>query len=112
MEDADKFVDSLDQLGYWYDKSKSSGERHFFKKGKPTEFHLSIAYTDKGNFWERQILFRDYLRIYPKARNEYSPLKENLLKKDPTGNDYYISGKSEFVQKILLLAKQEMNEQK
>lgn len=52
-EDADKFIELLARLGYWYDKPSSSGERHFFRKGKPTEFHLSITYVDKGNFWER-----------------------------------------------------------
>lgn len=104
-EDADKYVQSLDRIGYWYDKENSSGERHFFRKGKPTEFHLSIAYLDKGNFWERQILFRDYLRSHPKARDEYATLKESLLGINPTGNKNYIEGKGKFVQKILDLAK-------
>lgn len=103
-EDGDKFIEPLSQLGYWYDKSNSSGERHLFRKGKPTEFHLSIAYTDGGGFWERQILFRDYLRRHPEAKTEYSILKENLLKNDPTGNDIYIKGKTDFVQKILVMA--------
>ena len=31
-EDADNFVESLNRLGYWYDKENSSGERHFFRK--------------------------------------------------------------------------------
>jgi len=32
-------------------------------------------------------------------------LKEKLLQDDPTGKDLYISGKSEFVGKVLKLAK-------
>ncbi len=106
-EDADKFVDPLKRLGYWYDKENSSSERYFFRKGRPTELHLSIAYTDKGNFWERQILFRNYLRNHSDARDEYAILKKKLLKNDSTGNDNYIGGKSEFIQKILFLAKEE-----
>lgn len=106
-EDGDKFIEFLSQLGYWYDKPNSSGERHFFRKGQPTEFHLSIAYVDKGSFWERQILFRDYLRSHPEDRDEYARLKKELLKKDPTGNDDYIGGKKEFVLRILSLAKKE-----
>lgn len=104
-EDADKFIEPLSQLGYGYDKQNSSGERHFFRKGKPTEFHLSIAYIDSGDFWERQILFRDYLRSHPEAKAEYAALKENLLKTDSTGNDSYIKGKTDFVQRILVMAK-------
>ena len=50
-EDADSFTNSLSEIGYKYDKEKSSSERHFFRKGEPTEFHLSIAYKNKGGFW-------------------------------------------------------------
>lgn len=107
-EDGDSFIEPVEKLGYKYDKLNSSGERHFFRKGNPTEFHLSIAYQDKGNFWERQILFRDYLRNHPDSRDEYQTLKENLLKNDPTGKDTYLSGKSEFVSKVLELARIEV----
>lgn len=103
-EDADTFVDPLDQLGYRYDKENSSSERHLFRKGDPTEFHLSIAYKNQGGFWDRQILFRDYLRKHPDARDEYAGIKAEMLLKDPTGGDEYISGKSEFIQRILKLA--------
>lgn len=106
-QDADKFIEPLESLGYRYDKEKSSGERHLFRKGNPTEFHLSIAYSDKGGFWERQILFRDYLRTHPEFREEYEKLKEDLLKKDSVDSETYTSGKTEFVQKILYLAKQD-----
>ncbi len=104
-EDGDSFIKPLEKFGYSYDKLNSSGERHLFRKGNPTKFHLSIAYKDRGNFWERQIIFRDYLRNHPDFRDEYQKLKENLLENDPSGKDVYISGKSEFVSKVLDLAK-------
>jgi GrpB-like predicted nucleotidyltransferase (UPF0157 family) len=108
----DNFIEPVSRLGYQYDKLNSSGERHLFRKGNPTEFHLSIAYKDKGSFWERQILFRDYLRSHPDSRDEYQNLKENLLKNDPTGKESYLSGKSEFVGKILILAKNKVTNSK
>jgi len=104
-DDGDNFIETVSRLGYQYDKLNSSGERHFFRKGNPTEFHLSIAYQDKGSFWERQILFRDYLRSYPDSRGEYQSLKESLLKDNPTGKGSYLSGKSDFVSRVLALAK-------
>ena len=104
-EEGDSLIKPVEELGYQYDKLNSSGERHFFRKGNPTEFHLSIAYQDKGSFWERQILFRDYLRSHLDFRDEYQKIKENLLKNDPTGKEIYLSGKSEFVSRILELAK-------
>jgi len=103
-EDGDSFIELVEKLGYQYDKLNSSGERHFFRKGNPTEFHLSVAYQDKGSFWERQILFRDYLRNHSDIRDEYQKIKENLLKNDPTGKESYLSGKSEFVNRVLDLA--------
>lgn len=109
-EDGSGYIEPVKKLGYLYDKLNSSGERHFFRKGKPTEFHLSIAYKNKGSFWERQILFRDYLRRYPDFRDEYSKLKKNLLQIDPTGKNSYISGKTEFVNRVLKLAKRKLSE--
>jgi len=103
-EDGDSFIESVERLGYLYDMPKSSGERHFFRKGNPTEFHLSIAYEDSGGFWKRQILFRDYLRDHSNFRDEYQKLKEKLLQNDPTGQDTYLDGKSEFVSRVLALA--------
>lgn len=108
-EEGDEFVESLKKLGYWYDEPSSSGERHFFRKGDPTEFHLSIAYKDRGGFWERQILFRDYVRKHDDLRDEYAQLKDLLLQSDPTGKDSYITGKSDFVNKVLDLARKEIH---
>jgi len=103
-EDGDSFIKILEGFGYFHDKQNSSGERHLFRKGDLTEFHLSIAYKDNGSFWERQILFRDYLRNHSDSRDEYKKLKENLLQNDPSGKDVYISGKSDFVNMVLKLA--------
>jgi GrpB-like predicted nucleotidyltransferase (UPF0157 family) len=105
-EEADEFTESLSKIGYKFDSM--STERHYYTKGSPDEFHLSIAYIDRGGFWERQILFRDYLRSHSEARDEYAEIKVAMLLKDPTGSDEYIAGKSEFVQKILKLAKEEI----
>jgi GrpB-like predicted nucleotidyltransferase (UPF0157 family) len=101
-QDADTFTEPLAKIGYKFDST--STERHYYVKGNPVEYHLSIAYADRGGFWSRQILFRDYLRKHTKARDEYAKLKEDLLQKDPTGNDKYIVGKTDFVYKILSLA--------
>ena len=98
-EDADYFTELLKQLRY---KIHSiSAERHFYTKGDPIEYHLSIAYAKRGGFWPRQIMFRDYLRNHPEALEEYQKLKLDLLKKDPTGKGEYIAGKNDFVQEIL-----------
>lgn len=99
-ENIESVIELLITLGYVSSKDIST-ERHFMRKGAPTEFHLSICYGDKGSFLERQILFRDYLREHPEDRDAYSELKKELLQKDPTGKSEYIGGKTDFVMHIL-----------
>ncbi len=103
-QDADSFTEPLAKAGYRFDSDSASTERHFYRKGEPAEYHLSVAYTDRGGFWVRQILFRNYLRNHSDSRDEYATLKAELLKNDPTGSGSYFGGKSEFVYKILNLA--------
>ncbi len=98
-ETAEQFTEPLKKIGYMFDSS--STERHFFKKGNPTEYHLSICYQSRGNFLPRQLAFRDYLRDHPEAMDAYTKLKEEQLQQDPTGRNSYISGKTDFVNDIL-----------
>lgn len=96
---ASKIEDKLKNAGYIF--HSESTERKFYRKGNPIEFHLSITFLDRGGFLPRQLIFRDYLRSHPKAKNEYGNLKRKLLNRDPTGTDEYLSGKSDFVLNIL-----------
>ena len=104
-DDADKFIPSVSNLGYEFDTQvhtkTPNPERHFFRKGNPTQFHLSIAYEDKGSFWKRQLAFRDYLRAYPDERDRYAALKQKLIAEDPTGKDTYIGGKTDLINEML-----------
>jgi len=102
LDEADSFTQALFEIGYRF--HSQSTERHFYQKGEPVEYNLSIAYADRGGFWPRQIIFRDYLRSHPDARDEYAVLKSELIEKYPKGIGEYSAGKTEFVEKILSLA--------
>lgn len=103
-ENATKYIPKLEAIGYPFnfaaDTDKST-ERHLFRKGNPTEYHLSIAYVDRGSFWKRQLAFRDYLREHPEERDKYAKLKESLIKEDSTGKDGYIGGKTDLINEML-----------
>lgn len=107
FQEADALITPLESLGYRYEPTMSSPERHFFKKSHPTQYHLSIAYKNRGGYWKRQILFRDYLRTHDDARKEYGQFKLNLLREDATIDKSYKSNKNEFVDRILNLARKE-----
>lgn len=104
-KDAHRLIEPLSTLGYPSDSAQidesTAGERWLLRKGNPTQFHLSIAYGDRGSFLERQILFRDYLRTHDADRDMYGALKKDLIEKDPTGKGDYIGGKTDFVMRIL-----------
>lgn len=104
-KDAEKFIPMLEKAGYSFDlavhSSNPSPERYFFRKGNPTQYHLSVAYTDRGSFWDRQLAFRDYLRTHADERDRYADLKQNLISDDPTGKEGYISGKTDLINEML-----------
>lgn len=104
-KDAQDLIEPLATLGYPSESThideSNAGERWFMRKGNPTQFHLSIAYGDRGSFLERQILFRDYLRSHDGERDAYDQLKKELIAKDPTGKDTYVGDKTDFVMRIL-----------
>jgi GrpB-like predicted nucleotidyltransferase (UPF0157 family) len=103
--EADAHIEPLAALGYTFDaklhQNTVSPERHFFRKGSPTQLHLSIAYTNRAKFWPRQIMFRDWLRSHSADREQYETLKKQLMQEDPSGTNSYIGGKSDFIQGIL-----------
>ena len=101
LDDVGPLHPILEEIGYKYEPDMSSTERLFFQKGNPIEFHLSIAQPDHTSYWERQILFRDYLRTHPEARSEYELIKKEGLATDPTGGQAYINRKSDFIERIL-----------
>jgi len=105
IENADAIESTLSNLGYTYFPKSSSVERMFFRKGNPVKCHLSLTEQGKTPYWERQILFRDYLNAHPEKAKEYENLKRELILKDPQAGQVYTDGKSEFVEEILKLAK-------
>jgi|GEM_PF-3749945 len=54
--------------------------RFYFNRSEGIETNLHI-YEERHPEIELNLLFRDYLRQHPDARNEYTKLKENLLQK-------------------------------
>lgn len=104
-KDAQDLIEPLSTLGYSSESThideSNAGERWFLRKGNPTQFHLSIAYNDRGSFLERQILFRDYLKEHDEDRDAYGNLKRELIMKDPTGKGTYIEDKTDFVMRTL-----------
>ncbi len=98
------YVRPLAKIGYVFDPESSSTERLFFRKGDPVRFHLSITQEGYTPFWDRQIIFRDYLNNNPDMAIEYEALKITSTQQDSLMGQKYTDAKSEFVNKVLRLA--------
>lgn len=79
-----------------------SHERRFFRKGPPPErrtHHIHLVETT-SDFWERHLIFRDYLRLHPGTAREYLAVKLDLAAKHSDVNDY-ARAKTPFIQAVL-----------
>lgn len=104
-------VEPLAALGYDYRGEYGLPRRHYFSRradastvGLDEHVHM---YTPGEGQWDDQLAFRDYLRAHDEARDEYVALKRVLAERHPHDGQAYADDKSEFVQRILRLAREE-----
>jgi GrpB-like predicted nucleotidyltransferase (UPF0157 family) len=89
-------------------------DRLYFKKpddsqslrvpGGVPRTHQIHMYETSNPEWERHLAFRDYLRAYPDARDEYEALKRRLAVEHASDIERYADAKSDFVERIIRLA--------
>lgn len=105
---SDDLLDNIVALNYEYIEKYNSiiPERRFFKKIGENNFHIHLVQTGE-QFWERHILFRDFLRTNELIKNEYASLKRQLAQKDWIDGNEYAGAKTEFIKAIEERAKQE-----
>lgn len=106
VKNGDDAIQPLVNLGYTYKGEYNIPMRWFFSCPEGVDTHLHV-YEEGHPEIELNILFRDYLRNHPKAKEEYASLKENLLREKSSyekNNSIftgYTLGKDDFVRKIL-----------
>ena len=106
LVDGEKCIGPVEELGYEYRGDGEIPGRHYFRKftrGERTH-HLNIV-EHKGDFWERHILFRDYLREHPQEAQDYYELKVRLAERFGTDRLGYNEAKTAFIELALAKAK-------
>jgi GrpB-like predicted nucleotidyltransferase (UPF0157 family) len=106
FDEIDKIASALKPLGYARLKVKIEGKTVFAKDtemGRTHSLHLELH---KCVHWVEHIAFRDYLRSNPKAVDSYKQLKHSLALRYSDDVKSYTEGKKEFVDDILMKAKQ------
>jgi len=103
----------LEDVGYtWGHGDVVEADWRFYVKYEHSEraVHLHVVHF-KGDFWDRTILFRDYLRSHPETAAEYQALKRRLVVVFAKDRVRYVAAKSEFVDGVVRLARDERGHQ-
>jgi len=69
--------------------------------------HVAVHNSD---FWNRTLLFRDYLRNHPDWAQKYGDLKVSLAEKYPNARTEYGDGKEPLILQILEMARQTLGD--
>ncbi len=72
--------------------------------GRTHQIHM---YERSNEQYEKQIVFRDYLRTHPDAMRDYEALKRELAARHSRDVEAYALAKSDFVLEILRRAREE-----
>jgi GrpB-like predicted nucleotidyltransferase (UPF0157 family) len=108
--DAAPCIEDLAKIGYSYLADHVLPDRLLFlvKTAEASrsvlKYHLHVAEV-AGVFWERHLLFRDYLRAHPETANEYARLKYELAERFPRDVDAYTLAKTAFISAVVELAR-------
>ena len=104
---ADDALPRLAAIGYT-DVSPGDGHPGWYycigSGAKPHDVHLHLV-RHGGNFWERHLLFRDYLRGHPDTAAEYGRLKRRLAEQYGADRQGYCDAKTGFVRSVEVRAR-------
>jgi GrpB-like predicted nucleotidyltransferase (UPF0157 family) len=109
LEDVQRAVPALAELGYafWYDNSDT--DRLFFVKGLPPNgsrsHHLHVIEPDSP-LWER-LLFRDYLRAHAQQAQRDAALKRDLAVRFANDRERYTQSKTDYIQQVMEKARRD-----
>ena len=104
------FIPPLESLGYVYIQKHEAvfPQRRYLHLIRENRHlvHLHMV-EETSDFFRDQLLFRDYLRAYPETAAEYAALKLELAQRYRDDREAYTDAKGEFIQGILMLARNE-----
>ena len=103
-------IQPLEKLGFTYKGEYNIPLRFFFNRSEGVETNLHVYEEDHPEI-ALNLVFRDYLRDHPEARDEYAELKKNLLKEKSSYEKNHNSpftgynlGKDAFIRNVLKAA--------
>ena len=110
LTNAEECILPLQSTGYEYvpEYEDTLPERRYFRKGPPgaRTYHVHMVELT-SDFWERHLLFRDFLRTHPEVAGQYYQLKKELAAKYSSDHEGYTEAKKTFIESIITRARVE-----
>jgi len=105
LDDAPACVDALERVGYEYvpEFEKEIPLRRFLYKmrsGRRTH-HIHLVERANAGWWDRHLLFRDYLIEHPQTAREYARLKYELASSLGDDPEAYTDAKTPFISAVV-----------
>jgi GrpB-like predicted nucleotidyltransferase (UPF0157 family) len=106
LAEGDRCIRPLERLGYEYRGEAGVPERLYFRKLTDGLRTHHIHMVELGSdFWQRHLLFRDYLREHPDEARDYYELKVRLAERFGTDRLGYNEAKAAFIESALARAR-------
>ena len=105
LDDTPILVERLEAVGYEYvpELEQQLPSRRYFRKlrrGRRTH-QIHLVERSDAAFWDRHILFRDYLRRHPGVADEYARLKQELSGRFRDDRTAYTEAKTAFIREVV-----------
>ena len=101
-------MEPLAGIGYEYvpEYNDIIPERRYFHKGPPgaRTYHLHMV-EHTSEFWERHLVFRDWLRSHPDDADDYFRLKKELAGRFGRDREGYTDAKTSLIEAIVASAR-------
>ena len=104
LEDVNKFIPELADIGVYHVPEKDNARRMFFYSGDlendivTHNIHF-VEYMDER--WQGFMNFRKYLSAKDSHREEYTKIKEAAYLKHPSSIDHYNASKAEYIRNVV-----------
>jgi putative glutamine amidotransferase len=95
------YVEPLMELGYRWALDAWTDEHEYFSRDRDGEQAIHVHVCAVGGEWEqRHLAFRDWLRAHPEDAVAYEALKRRLASRHPRDIFTYVDGKTAFIRGI------------
>jgi GrpB-like predicted nucleotidyltransferase (UPF0157 family) len=110
FDDSPTLVERVVGIGYEYvpEFERVMPFRRYFRKVREGRRTHQIHLVERSNaeWWDRHLLFRDYLRVHPEVAEEYTRLKYELSSRIPYDREAYTDAKTDFISEVVRRAQE------